>query len=69
MGPKINIVTYSLEELGCNTMYMRSKCALFEDEEEEGQRTSEEKHTGLPPITGLRITFGTYTKALGTMGR
>ena len=25
--------------------------------------------TVLPPITGLRITFGTYTKALGTMGR
>ena len=25
--------------------------------------------TVLLPITGLRITFGTYTKALGTMGR
>ena len=25
--------------------------------------------TVLQPITGLRITFGTYTKALGTMGR
>ena len=23
----------------------------------------------LPPITGLRITFGTYMEALGTMGR
>ena len=22
-----------------------------------------------PPITGLRITFGTYMEALGTMGR
>ena len=25
--------------------------------------------TVLPPITGLRITFGTYMEALGTMGR
>ena len=25
--------------------------------------------TVLPPITGLHITFGTYMKALGTMGR
>ena len=26
-------------------------------------------YTVLPPITGLCITFGTYTEALGTMGR
>ena len=25
--------------------------------------------TVLPPITGLRIIFGTYMEALGTMGR
>jgi hypothetical protein len=39
-----------------HTLWKRNMCVKVSD-------------TVLPPITGLRITFITYTKALGTMGR